>query len=119
MVYSYFRIIEEALVNKERFKFEKTKEDVNLLRDLLQRNKDRFSKVKGSSEVTVIQPEIKKAEIKKIVAPKEVVYKISDIDLPTLPSPAKQQEEQTSGKSSRVEVGFINNGGVANLKKWD
>lgn len=76
VIYSYFHIIEDALTNKERFKFEKTKDDVNLLRELLQKNKEKFSKVKGWGEVVGFQ-EVKKADIKKVVAPKEVVYKIS------------------------------------------
>lgn len=48
----------------------------------------------------------------------QIVYKISDADLPHLPTPTKQQEDQGS-RPSKVQVGFINNGCVPNLKKWD
>jgi hypothetical protein len=44
-------MIEESLKNKERFKFEKSKEDVNILRDLLIRSKEKYAKVKGINDI--------------------------------------------------------------------
>jgi hypothetical protein len=47
MVYCYFKMIEESIKNKERFKFEKSKEDINILKDILTKNKEKYAKIKG------------------------------------------------------------------------
>lgn len=44
LLYCYFRIVEQAFAGKVKFNFEKSKEDANLLRELLLKNKDRYGK---------------------------------------------------------------------------
>jgi hypothetical protein len=109
LLYCYFRIIEQAFEGKTKFNFEKSKEDANLLRDIILKNKDRYGKALPQYE------DIQKHQHEKVQKTVQRVIRVvnEQVDLPELPKlgPTPEYAEP------KFEVGFGNL--RQNFKKWD